>query len=280
MSLAAVAGFVVTGVTAAANSGSFLDAVGDTAAAPDVGAVTYSSDDAGTVTVRIAIGNRAGGLAADDEVLLGIDADQVPDTGSVFYGAEAGIAFHGDALVFLRAAPSGYLAGAEKPPSVQGDFSGGVATFSFSAADVGIAAGSGFNLFVRAFGSGSADAAPDVRTVNYQLVAGTPAVVPPPDRRAPVDIAVKSRGRRGRVVHLVYAALDGRGQTADTIRVRRGRKLLKTIRVRLGDASPFTQYYAPWRVPRRIRGRLRFCVSSVDAAGNRSNVSCAPIVLG
>jgi hypothetical protein len=34
-------------------------------------------------------------------------------------------------------------------------------------------------------------------------------------------------------------------------------------------------YDARWRVPRTAHGGLRFCVQSMDAAGNKSNLSCS-----
>jgi hypothetical protein len=107
------------------------------------------------------------------------------------------------------------------------------------------------------------------------------SVVRPARPPAPhvVPSAHGSHVSHGKVAQLVYAAQDGRGLTADTIHVYRRNRLLKTIRIALGDASPFCSYDARWRVPRRIRGRLRFCVRSTDAAGNKSNLSCARLVI-
>jgi hypothetical protein len=80
-------------------------------------------------------------------------------------------------------------------------------------------------------------------------------------------------------VELWYFVADGRAETADTLRVYRGKKVLKTIRVPFDDTNPFLPYVATWRVPKKIRGKLRFCVTSVDRAGNKSNVSCAPLTI-
>src|SRR5262249_26035481 len=126
---------------------------------------------------------------------------------------------------------------------------------------------------------GEMDAAPDIRTVNYQLVSGTPPPSLGPDTRAPVDRAFASRGVHGKVVKLDYWAADGRGVTADTLRVYRKNRLLRTVRISLGDASPYLTYYARWRAPRNVRGKLRFCVQSTDAARNQSNLSCAKLVV-
>jgi hypothetical protein len=32
-------------------------------------------------------------------------------------------------------------------------------------------------------------------------------------------------------------------------------------------------------VPKKTKGKLRFCVTSVDRAGNKSNASCAPLTI-
>jgi hypothetical protein len=66
---------------------------------------------------------------------------------------------------------------------------------------------------------------------------------------------------------------------ADTFRVYRRRHLLATRQFGLSDKNPFFDYYARWFVPRTARRPLRFCVSSLDAAGNKSNVACGPITI-
>jgi hypothetical protein len=277
----ASATLLAVGVALAANSTSYNDAPGDSGGAPDVGGVSVSNDDQGTITVKITVGNRAD-LAAADEVGFGIDVDQNPDTGSVFhYGQEIAFAFDGSTLGFFRVSGSGDFEEAPAPPSLKGSFAAGVATMSFSASDIGLGPTSGFNFSVIADTEGDFDAAPDLRGYNYQLVAGTPPAVPAADRTPPVDEAIRSSGKRGTTVHLHYVAADGRGETADTIRVYRGRKVLKTIRFALEDTIPFLSYYAKWKVPKTktVRGKLRFCVQSADRAGNKSKPSCAPLTI-
>ena len=51
------------------------------------------------------------------------------------------------------------------------------------------------------------------------------------------------------------------------------------VKARRATRAPFYVFDARWRVPRTVRGRLRFCVDSVDAARNKSNLSCAPLVI-
>jgi hypothetical protein len=276
----ALGALFLVGVAGAANSQSFTDRAGDAGLALDVTRLDVSNDDAGTVTFRVTVAGDIPIGAPKEQLGVALDLDQNPDTGTVYYGTEDVILFDGDQLRFGRADGAGFSA-ATLPASLQGSIGDDVATFSVKAADLGLAPNGGFNVF--AIGetdvTGDADTAPDIRTFNYELVAGTPPQKPGPDARAPLDRAFASRGVHGRVARLYYWTADGRGVTADTVRVYRRGRLLKTIRISLGDASPFFDYYAPWRVPRTIRGRLRFCVRSRDAAGNRSNLSCAPLVI-
>jgi hypothetical protein len=274
---AVVAAAVVFSATAlAANSGSFADPAGDADPAPDLTGVAISSDDAGIVTIKVSIANRTA-LGADDEVTVGIDADQNPDSGGVFYGADAELSFFGNAPTFLLPGPDGYYHEASKPVSFQAGFADGVATFSFKASELGIS--SGFNVYAVGYAKGAVDTAPDIRTSNYQLVSGTAPPPLGPDRRAPLDEATKAKGVHGKVVRLYYYVADGRGVASDTVRVLRGTKLLKRIVTRLEDTNPFFIYQVSWRVPKNVRGKLRFCVRSVDRAGNRGRESCAPLTI-
>ncbi|HET7807727.1 MAG TPA: hypothetical protein VFK71_04465, partial [Gaiellaceae bacterium] len=63
------------------------------------------------------------------------------------------------------------------------------------------------------------------------------------------------------------------------IRVFRGRRLLKTIWTPLADANPFRTAETTWHVPAGLRGHLRFTVRSFDAAGNRSAVATAALIV-
>jgi hypothetical protein len=272
------AALVLAGIAGAANSGAFTDATGDARLAPDIGTLAVSNDDAGNLTFQITM---AGGLPANlpgTVVGVGIDTDQNPDTGTVYYGSEVMLLFAGGTLHFGRANGADFSPAAP-PPSLHGTISGNVATFTINAADLGLSPADGFNVFAITQTALDGDLAPDIRTYNYEQVAGTPPKPLGPDTRAPLDHAFKAKGVHGKVVELDYDAEDGRAQTADTIRVYRGAKVLRTIRFSMGDANPFFGYYAKWRVPRTVRGRLRYCVQSTDAAGNKSNVACAPLTI-
>jgi hypothetical protein len=273
--VAAVVAAVAVGVALAANSASFTDKMADARPAPDISSVAVSNDDAGNITIRVTV-DRAQ-LGADDDVLVGIDADQNPDTGTVFYGADFGLDLTGTRQTFLRPSPRGYFADAAGTFSATSG--GGVVTFTVKAADLGLSPTSGFDVFVAAFAQGYFDTAPDLRAFNYQQVAGTPRPVLGPDRRPPVDDAINGTGTHGKVVRLRYFASDGRAETADTVRVYKGRKVLKTFRFRLEQTNPFGVYYANWKVPKNVKGKLRFCVQSTDRAENKSNTSCASLTI-
>jgi hypothetical protein len=277
LAVVGVAALVFVGAAYAANSRSFTDPGGDAASSPDLTGVAISNDDAGIVTVKLTLGNRST-LAPSDAVAVGLDTDQNPDTGSVFYGAEWELDLEGGTLVSVyQATSNGSYTQVAAPPSYQASFSGGVATLTFKASDFGIT--SGFNLHALGFDNSWLDSAPDYRSVNYQLSSTTAAPVLQPDNRPPVDQAIKSTGTHGKVAQLGYLAMDGRGETADSIVIYKGKKVLKRINFQLEDTSPFLPYVAGWKVPKKTKGKLRFCVASRDRAGNKSNTSCAALTI-
>ena len=276
LALAGVCALVFTGAAFAANSGSFFDAGGDALNSPDVTGVSITSDDAGIVTVKLTLGNRPA-WTPNDIAAIGLDVDQNPDSGSIFYGAEWELDLEGTTPSVLQATAEGVYTQVPAPSSFQATFASSVVTFSFKASDFGIT--SGFNLYVVGEDRNWIDVAPDIRTFNYQLVGGTPAPVLQPDRRSPVDLAIRSTGTHGKSALLIYLAADGRGETSDTIVVYKGKKVLKRINYFLEDTSPFLPYVARWKVPKKTKGKLRFCVFSVDRAGNKSNTSCAQLTI-
>jgi hypothetical protein len=282
--LPAAVALVVVGVAGAANSGSFPDATGDAGPArvnaPDVTNVAVSSDDSGTLTFQVTLANRPTALGPTDELVVNLDLDQNPDTGSIFYGTEVGLALDGTSVEFLRVdSAQRFMEPSTPPASYQASFSNGVATFTVKAADVGLSTTGGFNFDVLADNQQDGDMAPDTHTFNYQFVAGTPTPVLGRDTRPPFVRAFTAHGVRGKDVHLDVVSADGRGQTADTYRIYRRRHLLETRRFGLTEKNPFAFYFTRWRVPKRARGPFRFCVSAVDAAGNKSKLACARIVV-
>jgi len=275
--LCAGAALVVAGIAGAANSTPFADRTGDAKYAPDITQLSVSNDDAGTLTFSIATTGIPTSLPGV-EVGVALDLDQNPDTGTVYYGTDAAFEFDGETLRFFRAQGNS-LAPAPPPASLHGTVTADTATFTVKAADLGLASTDGFNVVAISSTRLDGDLAPDIRTYNYEQVAGTPPKPLGLDTRAPVDRAYAARALHGKSAELDYAASDGRAKTADTIRIYRKSHLLRTIRFSLGDTNPFYVYYAKWRVPKKLRGRLRFCVRSVDAAHNASNLSCAPLIV-
>ena len=268
---------VATGVALAANTGGFADPTADAHAAPDLSAVAISNDDAGTVTVKLTIANR--GLPNPGDLIgIGVDADQNPDTGNAEYGAEYEVFLVlGETFVFHATADGSSIEPTAPPASLQVAAAAGSTTFSFKASDLGIT--SGFKLFALTSDDDWVDAAPDIRAFNYQLATGTSAPLLGRDTRAPVAAAVKSTGTHGKTVDLYYSAADGRGETTDSIVVYRGKKAIKRFSYPLGDTSPFYIYSARWKVPKKTKGKFRFCVTSTDRAGNKSKPSCAVLTI-
>jgi hypothetical protein len=272
------AALVAAGIAGAANSMSFGDRTGDAKYAPDIAQLDVSSDDGGTLTFRIGLADGFPAGLPGAAVGVGIDLDQNPDTGTVYYGTDVALEFDGTTPHFFRAKGNQFEAAAA-PTSLQGTITADAVTFSIKAADLGLTPADGFNVVGVSETAMDGDLAPDLRTYNYEQVAGSTPKVPGLDTRAPFDRAFPAHAVHGKVAELDYAASDGRAATADTIRVYRKSRLLRTIRYALGDTNPFYVYYAKWRVPRTIRGRLRFCVSSVDAAHNVSNLGCAKLTV-
>jgi hypothetical protein len=283
----AVVGLALVGVAGADSQTSFVDPVGDAGSSVDITGLRVSSfqwrgvSDGGLELEATVDRNRlwCRGEVGDLPLLIAIDTDQNPDTGSAFYGTEVELAFSppsnardGEA-VFLRAHGWDFK-GARLPEGLGWGCGPTIGGYGVDTSALGITPTSGFNL-VAATISSRPDTAPDIGTFNYQAVPGT---LPPklgPDTRAPHVVTYPAHGVHGKLATLAYQTLDGRGKTADTIRVYRGKQLLKTIRRPLRDSNPFQLSHVTWLVPRTLRGRLRFSVRSADAAGNESNLGWA-----
>ena len=284
----AVVGLVLVGVAGADSQTSFVDPAGDAGSSVDITGVRVSSlwdgGSDGDVGLEVTVTpNRfwCGGDGGDLPLLIAIDTDQNPDTGSAFYGTEVELACRRHRCPMASpssAAPDGWdFKAAPFPDGGMGWECGPtIGGYFIDTAALGITPTSGFNV-VAATVSPHTDTAPDIGTFNYQPVAGT---LPPklgPDTRAPHVVTYPAQAVHGKLVTLTYQTLDGRGKTADTIRIYRGKRLLKTIRRPLRDSNPFQLSHVAWRVPRTLRGRLRFSVRSADAAGNKSNLRWASL---
>jgi hypothetical protein len=275
-----VVALFLVGVAGADNSTFFPDPAGDARSSLDITGLEVSNYQGGlSFWATVAGPVRCGGDGAGVQVLVALDLDQNPDTGSAFYGTEVEFAPDdiGEAQ-FFRAAGWDFRGA----PGLEGGLGWGCGPtgmgYFVNTAALGLSPSMGFNVVAAALGPHT-DTAPDIRTFNYQSVLGSPPPSLGPDTRAPHLSAFASTALHGRIAKLRYWVLDGRGTTAETIRVYRRTHLLKTIRRPLGDSNPFDVSHVAWRVPANVRGRLRFSVRSVDAAGNKSTLSWASLAI-
>ncbi len=274
----------LTGVAAAlaANSATYPDRAGDSGAAADITLVSVSSDDAGLVTVRVEFPGRPT-LSGNDGVALGLDVDQNPDTGSIFYGTEYVIVVAGNGgYAVQRAVRRTFERAFEEsvpPASLQVTLTAGAATIVFNRADFGMSGG-GFNFFVDTERGQAVDFTPDFATVNYQFVAGTP---PPPlarDALRPMVRALPATGKRGRTARLFLRAADNRNEARADVQISRRGRIVGRSNTSFRQISAFYRYYITVRVPRSTpRGRYQFCIRLVDRAGLRSPWSCARLTV-
>ncbi len=109
-----------------------------------------------------------------------------------------------------------------------------------------------------------------------------PAPPPPPpvaDTSAPVARAVASVGARGRIAALRYRIYEASGRTREEIRVFNGTRRIARSFTAMGTTRWGALYSATWRVPRRARPPVTFCVRAWDEPSNVSRWSCAQLRL-
>jgi len=279
--ICAAAALLSVGVAGASATGSasFPDRVGDAGTSVDITGVdiqTYDGYFGPTLGVRVNVAGSYDWDSGQAGVIVAFDLDQNPDTGSAFYGTEVELAFQGgtfDSQATMYRSDGWDFRRVEPPDfGLSWGWSDHYLEFFTSPADLGLAPNAGFNV-VAAVPSAHTDTAPDLGTFNYQVLPGTPPPLLGPDTRAPHVAAYPASAVHGKVAELTYWALDGRGRTAETVRIYRRNRLLKTIRVPLSSSNPFDLSRVSWRVPRGLRGRLRYSVRSIDGAGNRSPFS-------
>lgn len=100
------------------------------------------------------------------------------------------------------------------------------------------------------------------------------------DLAPPIPRALPAKAKRGSTARLSYTVRDDSGLSREEIRVY-GTKLalLAVLRAPMGRANG-SRETVRWRIPKKLRARsLRFCVVAIDAAGNQSRASCAPLVI-
>lgn len=279
VAICGVAALTMVAAAAASNSAFFSDRTGDRLdayAGQDITGLEVSNDDSGLLTFRVHTSSHKQKLEYyDGFVGVMLDLDQNRDTGSVFYGAEVGFQLSSHGLSYVK--PNGFqVRGARRPPSLHASFRDGTATFTVKAQDLGLSPTAGFNVLARSV----ADEAPNSGSFNYQMVAGTPRPDPGVDTSPPVVQALSSEGSYRYGAELDYQVADGRGKTAEVIRIYRGARLVREFREPLERTNPFAWYSEVWHIHHKVRaGRLHFCVRATDAAGNQSQPSCAKLVL-
>ena len=111
-------------------------------------------------------------------------------------------------------------------------------------------------------------------TTVVRTETATVAVSP---RRGTV-FALPATARANRTVELAWVALRS-GSSSERVEVRRGARILETIRTDQARVTAGEVYEVAWR-PRRSerRGRLQFCVRA-RFAGELGPRSCAPLVV-
>jgi Subtilase family len=93
----------------------------------------------------------------------------------------------------------------------------------------------------------------------------------------PPDVkALKSTGKSGKKAKLRYRVSDDSGESRERVQVVKRRKVLADMTTSFGTADGGV-YYVTWKVPKKVKGRMRFCVVSQDRSGNNSPTSCAKL---
>ncbi|HET6829792.1 MAG TPA: S8 family serine peptidase [Solirubrobacterales bacterium] len=96
------------------------------------------------------------------------------------------------------------------------------------------------------------------------------------DNDPPNVRALRSKGKSGKKAKLKYRTSDDSGETRERLQVVRRGKVIEDITTRFGPATGKT-YFVVWKVPKRVKGKMKFCVVSQDRAGNNSASSCAKL---
>jgi subtilisin family serine protease len=100
-----------------------------------------------------------------------------------------------------------------------------------------------------------------------------------PDVVAPVSQALKSSGKRGKIVSLLSRASDDSGQVRVIEQVFRNGRPIATLRTPFAAAKAPRAFVTGWMAPKKARGAFKHCSKATDKSGNTSPTSCAPIAL-
>jgi subtilisin family serine protease len=100
-----------------------------------------------------------------------------------------------------------------------------------------------------------------------------------PDVVAPVARALRSTGKRGKIVRLLSQASDDSGQVRVLEQVFRNGRLVATLRTPFAVTKAPKTFVTGWKSPRNAKGAFKHCSKATDQSGNTSATSCAPIAL-
>lgn len=271
------------GAAVAANSARFEDPTGDNdPAAPDISTVEVGNDDAGILAFRITLPNRED-LGEREFVAVYVDLDRDRRTGCDLgvMGADYNLGVFGHAdprLDFAsrnKASRECHVVETTQPSSLSTSFDKAARTLTVSIDRCDLRKATSFYFLVATSVPGVpvGDFAANSGRWSYDVVA--PDV--PCDNTPPTARALPSSGKHGKSAKLRYRVYDDHASTREIIRIYRGAKRIATLRTRLGNVTRGRTYFVSWPVPRRVTGRLRFCVTAWDEWKNRSRPSCAPL---
>jgi hypothetical protein len=275
-------------LTAAATSKTFGDPTGDNpAAAPDITTVRLSNDDSGRFELSVTLANRPD-LVDKDFVNVYLNTDESTATGCVpgDLGADYALGLEGhtsptlDFFSVVRCLNS-KVDRFTPQRTLTGEYDGAMATavWHFGCAEIGRPRSLRL-VVVASYGDPQ-----DPTSVVSDFAGLSPwlyEVIPPcgPDTTPPRVAAIPSVGIRGKTAKLTYRVQDDSGYTKETFAIYRGkRRLVHTSSVSLGNADATKTYFISWPVPKHVAKKLRFCVSAVDEAKNRSGTSCASLTV-
>ena len=99
------------------------------------------------------------------------------------------------------------------------------------------------------------------------------------DTIAPQVSVAPATGQRGKPLKLRYALYDDSGKSsASAVVVLGPSRTVASWRVPSQTLTGFQLFTLKWKVPKTLaRGKLSFCVTASDAAGNRSPRTCTPL---
>jgi hypothetical protein len=283
-------------------------------AAPDVAAATISTDGADTLTLRISVPGEPT-LTPETSVSVYLDTDQNAATGNSG-GADYLLVVDGaERAPALARWTGGDWDFEVAQATLHASWSSGP-TIEIDRTELGSPTAVGIAVVAerRVGGDTFRDRAPNAGSWNYAIRLAEPDTdgdgrpdsadncpfVPnprqadsdgdglgngcdptpvPKDAQPPRVEALATGWKTGRIVSLRYRLADDTRSSRERIRVFRRNRLVAELRTPLTQIEDGVVYTVLWRVPRRLTGRMRFCVRAWDEKGNRSRAAaCASIL--